>query len=360
MRRALVLAELGRGWVGPNPMVGAVVVRDGSIVGEGYHPEVGKPHAEVFALDQAGDRASGATLYVTLEPCNHFGRTPPCSQRVIASGVRRVVAATLDANPRTADQAEAVFAEAGIAFEAGLLGAEARELNAAFFKYIATGTPFVVCKMAMSLDGKIATSAGRSQWISGPDARDRVQRWRATYAAVMVGAGTVLADDPSLTCRIEGAHTPWRVVVDPRARTSPSARWIGSDGKAIVAVGPGADDRAVALLAGAGAEVLWCPQTAGGDLDLGFLMAALGRREIPSVLLEGGGGLNARAIRQGVVDRLRFFVAPLLIGGKSAPTPMDGPDIAQLADGVKLKLLGATPVGPDLLIEAEIPKGPAF
>ncbi len=358
MRMALDLAWQGRGWVGPNPMVGAVVVRDGEIVGRGYHLEVGKPHAEVLALEDAGERARGATLYVTLEPCNHFGRTPPCTTRVIEAGIARVVYASRDANPRTAGQARPVLEAAGLAVEEGLLADAAAELNAPFFKYISTGQPFVVCKIAMSLDGKIATATGHSRWISGPEARDLVQQWRATYGAVMVGAGTIVADDPQLTCRLAGAHSPWRIVVDPQARTSPAARWIGDDGRAIVAVSESAPPARVASLQASGATALVCPEFSDGGartLDLRALLADLARREIPSVLIEGGGGLNATVIRQGIVDRLRFFVSPMLVGGRSAPTPMDGLDIQDLSEAIGARFLRVERVGRDLLIEADVP-----
>ncbi len=357
MRLALDLARQGRGWVGPNPMVGAVVVRDGAIVGRGFHPEVGKPHAEVIALEDAGERARGATLYVTLEPCNHVGRTPPCTQRVIEAGISRVVYANPDVNSKTAGQARPVLEAAGLVVEEGLLAEDAVELNAPFFKYITTGSPFVVCKIAMSLDGKIATATGHSRWISGPEARDLVQEWRATYAAVMVGAGTILADDPQLTCRLEGAHSPWRIVVDPQARTSPTARWIGDDGRAILAVSRNAPPERVAALQASGASIFACPQFFDGGahtLDLRALMAELARREIPSVLLEGGGGLNATAIRQGIVDRLRFFVAPMLVGGRDSPTPMDGLDIGLLSDAIGARFRHVETVGRDLLIEADL------
>ncbi|MBU6430305.1 MAG: dihydrofolate reductase family protein, partial [Cyanobacteria bacterium REEB65] len=235
-----------------------------------------------------------------------------------------------------------------------------------FFKYILTGLPLVVCKMAMTLDGKIATRAGQSQWISGPAARERVQEWRATYGCVMVGAGTVLADDPSLTCRVTGARQPWRVVVDPAAGTPATARWIGDDGLALLAIGEDVPDHCLEDFRARQVEILRCPlarpasfglATSEGKterLDLRFVVAELARRQIPSVLLEGGGGLNAAALDQGIVDRLRFFVSPLLVGGKAALTPLEGAGVADLAEAIRAEFVHIEPVGHDLLIEAAI------
>ncbi len=401
MRRALALAERGRGWVDPNPMVGAIVVRDGAIVGEGHHQKVGGPHAEVVALGAAGAAAEGATLYVTLEPCNHHGRTPPCTDAVIRAGIRKVVLACWDENPLTAGQSRTAFEGAGIEVVAGVEEIAARALNAPFFKYVRTGMPFVLCKVAMSLDGKIATAAGKSQWISGPEARAMVQEWRGTYSGVMVGIGTVLADDPSLRCRLEGAHPPARIVVDPLGDTPAAARFLGDPGRAIVAVGPEAPPQATARLRAAGAAVVTCPTKRSADgtpgeflrtsvvavggvrtesdgrtgaestdgaskscigrhgasiegIDLTFLMGKLSQMGVSSVMVEGGGGLCAALVRQGLVDRVAFFVAPLLIGGRGAPTPMDGSDVAELSEAIALCELRARPVGADFLLEGEI------
>ena len=404
MRSALALAEQGRGWVNPNPMVGAVVVRDGEVVGKGFHAKVGGPHAEVVALEAAGELARGATIYVTLEPCNHHGRTPPCTQALIRAGVAKVVFACWDQNPLTARQSREVLEQAGIEVVAGIEEAAALEINAPFFKWARTSMPYVLCKMAMTLDGKIATSAGKSQWISGPEARAVVQEWRATYAGIMVGVGTVLADDPSLTCRLEGAHQPARIVVDPLAATPPASRLFSAAGLTIIAVGPDAPSEAVERLKESGAEIVVCPkkpsadrapgefirtltESAGGlrvasyaqtgagfergasgsdigkevphieGIDLTVLMGSISRFDISSVLLEGGGGLNSAMIRQGFVDRVAFFVAPLLLGGRDSRTPMEGTNFTELIDAIHVHNLRSRPVGADILIEAELEVG---
>lgn len=353
MRRALALAVLGRGWVNPNPMVGAVVVRAGEVVGEGYTQPIGGAHAEVVALDAAGDRARGGTLYVTLEPCNHQGRTPPCTLRVIAAGVRRVVVGCADQNPLTAGQARAVLEAAGITVEFGVEESACQALNEPFFKYIRTGWPHVICKMAQSLDGKIATPGSRNQTISGPEAHELVQEWRATVSAVMVGIGTVLADDPRLSCRLPGSHQPSRVIVDPLARTPSNALCLEPPAPTYIAVGLKAAAPEIARLEAVGALILHCAPR-GQDLDLEDLMGQLARKELSSLLLEGGGGLNARAFRQGIVDRVAFFIAPLLIGGRSTTTAMEGPDLGGPLEGIRLGPIACRTVGADLLVEAQV------
>lgn len=352
MRRALELARQGRGWVNPNPLVGAVIVQDGEVVGEGYHPKVGEPHAEVFALSQAGERARGATAYVTLEPCNHQGRTGPCTRALLDAGVARVVFAVEDPNPLTASQAASVLTQGGVAVSWGVLADEARRLNEPFFKYIRTRRPFVVMKMAMSMDGKIATETGESKWISGEVSRAYVQELRATLSAVMVGIRTVLADDPSLNARVEGARQPVRVIVDPMAETPLSARLFTVDAPLVLAVRQDAPRKRREALAAKGAQVLPLPVLPNEHVDLDALMVELGKREISGVLLEGGGGLNASAIAQGVVDKLVYFVAPKLIGGSESPTPLEGASIAKMAEARALYDLRSYPSGQDVRLEA--------
>lgn len=351
MTRALELARNGAGWVNPNPMVGAVLVRDGMRVGEGFHPRVGEGHAEVMALRMAGERAIGATAYVTLEPCNHHGRTGPCTQALISAGVKRVVYACNDPNPLTASQARQVLEEAGIEVVSGVLEQEARRLNSLFFKYIRTRRPYVIMKMAMSLDGKIATPIGESKWISGPTSRQFVQELRATVSVVMVGIHTVLQDDPRLDARVEGAHQPVRVIVDPRAETPPTARLFTIPSPLILAVGPEAPAERRAALEEVGATLIEVPCLPSGYLDLGQLMDELGRRELSGVLLEGGGSLNASALEQGVVDQIVFFIAPKLIGGAASPTPVEGKGWA-LPEAPVLYDMRAYPSGEDVRIEA--------
>lgn len=352
MQRALDLARRGRGWVNPNPLVGAVVVRDGEIVGEGFHPRIGEPHAEVFALREAGEKARGATIYVTLEPCNHWGRTPPCTQAIIDAGIRHVVAATWDANPLTAEQSRRTLEAAGVTLSVGLLEADARRLNEPFFHFMRTRRPFVVMKTAMTMDGKIATPSGHSQWISGEVSREHVHELRATYAGVMVGIGTVLADDPSLTCRLPDAHAPARIVVDPRAETPPDAKLFTDPSPVILAIAPQADPERRRALEARGAQLLEVPLADNGrHLDLTTLMTLLGEHGIDSILLEGGGGLNASALRAGIVTKVVTFIAPKLLAGDGIP-PTHGPAFATMDQALPLRDLSCHPSGADLRLEA--------
>ena len=354
MRRALRLAARGRGTTSPNPMVGAVVVKRGRVVGEGYHREAGGPHAEVYALRQAGAGAAGATVYIALEPCCHHGRTPPCTEALAAAGVSRVVAACLDPDPRVNGKGLRWLSRRGIHTEVGVLGAEARKLNEAYFKRVTIGLPFVSLKTAMSLDGKTATAAGESKWITGEKARAFGHRLRGNHDAVMVGIGTVLADDPELTVRLAGGRTPLRVVIDSRARTPAGARLIGADEKPPLIVT--AREAPVARrrrLAEAGATV-WVARSRAGRIDLRSLLRRLAGHGVQSILLEGGGTLAAGALADGLVDRVYFFVAPKLIGGERAPTPVDGPGVGRLASAAKLGALRTRRIGEDLLITGEV------
>ena len=303
MRRALALAARGWGRTSPNPMVGAVLVKGRAVVGEGYHRQLGGPHAEVWALREARARAKGATLYVTLEPCCHQGRTPPCTEALIAAGLRRVVAACLDPNPHVDGRGVRRLRQAGIAVQVGLLAQEARRLNAAYFKHTTTGLPLLSLKTAMSLDGKIATAAGESKWITGQPARAAAHRLRAGHDAVMVGVNTILADDPQLTVRSAQGRTPLRVVVDSRARTPPTARLLTADKTPpVIAVTRQAPAARRRRLEEAGAEV-WLLPSKGGRVDLKALIRRLGKAGIQSLLVEGGGTLAASALEEGLVER---------------------------------------------------------
>lgn len=352
MARALELAALARGKTSPNPMVGAVVVSGGEIVGEGYHQKAGTPHAEVHALNQAGSRARGGDLYVTLEPCCHFGKTPPCTDAIIEAGIARVFAAVQDPNPLVAGKGVQKLKEAGIKVEVGLLEEEARQLNQAFFKYVQTGRPFVTLKAAMSLDGKIATVSGQSQWITGEEARNRVQWLRLEHDAIMTGIGTVLADDPWLTLRLPGEDKkPLRVVVDSNLRIPVEARLVATASQVptLVVAAENADQKKAEVLRSAGVEV-WELPGEEHRVSLKDLMVRLGERGIVSLLLEGGAELNSGALAEGVVDRLVFFVAPKLIGGRLAPGPVGGRGIAELAQAIQLRDLSCQMVGQDLMI----------
>lgn len=355
MRRALELAGRGAGRTSPNPMVGAVVVKDDRVVGEGYHQRAGTPHAEVHALKAAGDEARGATMYVTLEPCCHHGRTGPCTEAVIAAGIKRVVAAMTDPNPKVAGQGLARLRTAGLEVEEGLLAAEAARLNESFIKWVCTGMPFGILKTGMTLDGKIATRTGNSKWITGPAARLRVHRLRDTSDAILVGIRTVLADDPELTTRLpEGGRNPVRVIVDSRARTPLTAK-VASDGQAptLIAVTADAPPENIAALAAKGAQILVLPRGETG-VELRALFKALGERKLTSVLIEGGATVNAAALAANLVDKIEFFVAPKILGGATAPGPVGGQGPATLDEAVLLEDAAAEAVGEDILISAYV------
>lgn len=351
MQRALVLAR--RGNTSPNPMVGAVVVKDGRIVGEGYHRKAGEPHAEIIALNNAGGLASGADLYVTLEPCCHFGRTPPCSKAVIEAGIKSVTVAMIDPNPKVAGKGLAELEAAGIETNVGMLEAQARKLNEVFIKFITTRQPFVTLKLAMTLDGKIATHTGDSKWISSDESRRMVHRLRERMDAVLVGVGTVLADDPELTARNGSRRSyPARIVVDSHARTPTDARLLSQpNGETIIAVRAGASEANLGKLKQAGVRIIEVGG-ANGQVDLPALMQELGRMKKTSVLIEGGGRIAASALSSGIVDKIMVFVAPKIIGGECARTPVEGLGAASMADALRLENMSIKKVGCDLLIEA--------
>lgn len=353
MERALKLAALGRGKTSPNPMVGAVVVLNGRVVGEGYHQKAGTPHAEVHALRQAGDKAKGAVLYVTLEPCCHYGRTPPCTEAIIRSGVRRVVVAVEDPNPLVSGKGIQALREAGIEVEVGVLEAEARRLNEAFFKYMLEKRPFVTIKAAMSLDGKIATATGDSKWITGTEAREFVQRLRAESDAIMVGIGTVLADDPLLTVRLAGEEKkPLRVIVDSNLRIPVESQIVSTahDVPTVVATVEGkCDVKKKKVLEDAGVEVWQLPGD-NGRVRLRSLLEELAKKEVLSVLLEGGATLNAAALAAGVVDKLVFFYAPKIIGGSDAPGPFGGKGVDEIKRAIMVEELRWEKIGEDLMV----------
>ena len=355
MRRALRLAARAHEATAPNPMVGAVLVRDDQVVGEGYHRVAGGPHAEVLALRAAGASTQGATCYVTLEPCCHFGRTPPCTRALIEAGVSRVVAAMADPFPRVSGGGVAELKRAGLSVEVGLLEPEARRLNAAYLKYVTQGLPYVTLKMAMTLDGKIASVTGDSQWITGERARKAVHRWRSRSRAVMVGIGTALADDPQLTARLPGARNPTRVVVDARAEL-PLNSHIGRTLQAvptIVAASVAAPAIRREALAAAGAHVLALPERSGRT-DLRALMSELARLELATVLVEGGAELAAALLDEDLVDRLIFFIAPKLLGGRAAPGPLGGEGLPLMGEARPVHDLTIRRYGPDIALTAYV------
>lgn len=353
MQRALRLAECGRGRTSPNPMVGAVLVQRGRIVGEGFHPRAGAPHAEAFALERAGPAARGATLYVNLEPCCHFGRTPPCTRALIAAGVAEVHMAMLDPNPLVAGRGRAELAAAGIRTVVGEHRAEAETLNECFVHWITTGRPFVIAKFGMSLDGKIATRRGEARWITGPEARQQVHQLRDEVDAILVGVDTVIADDPQLTTRLEkdDVHHPLRVILDSRGRLPFQARVLDPTlpGRTLVATTEAmpADQRRA--LRARRAEVLVLPAHAG-RVSLPHLLAALGQRQITSLLVEGGGTVLGSFFSEGLVNKVWAFIAPLIIGGRAAPTPVGGMGVERLAEALRLERVQWRQLGADLLI----------
>ncbi len=356
MARALALAERGRGLCSPNPMVGALVVSEGRVVGEGFHARAGWAHAEVEALRDAGEQARGATLYVTLEPCNHQGRTPPCVEAIVRAGIRRVVAAMVDPNLRVRGRGAATLREAGVAVQLGCLEEEARTCNRTFIVAMERLRPHVTLKCAMTLDGKIAAFDRGARWITGEQARAEAHRMRSESDAVIVGIGTALADDPALNVRLATPwpREPWRVVVDSRARLPLSARLIdaGTPSRAVVAVADEAPADSVAQLVARGVTVLTC-KSHDGRVDLADLCARLFAWDVTGALLEGGSALNWAFIEAGLVDRVAMFVAPLLIGGEQAPTAVGGRGV-RLPEALRLQELSARPVGADWLLEGNV------
>ena len=353
MGRALDLARSVLGTTSPNPAVGAVVVKDGIVVGEGATQPPGQPHAEKVALAQAGEKAKGATLYVTFEPCCHYGRTPPCTKAIIAAGIAEVHIATIDPNPLVAGKGRAGVERAGIRTYLGEREQEARELNEAFIKWITTGMPFVIAKFAMSLDGKAAASSGDSRWITGEEARWRVHEVRRVVDAIMVGSNTVRQDDPQLTARDSDGKPfpkqPLRVIVDIRGTVSPVARMFKEPGRTLVAVAGPLDEGRMAALKKARAEVAVLPER-DGLVDMKTLMEHLGGQQITSVLVEGGGEVLASMLEQGLVDKVMAFIAPVIIGGKSAPTPVGGKGVERVAEALRLSKIKVERFGEDVMI----------
>lgn len=353
MRLALELAQRGQGWTAPNPMVGAVIVKEGRIIGQGWHARCGALHAERHALQNCTESPQGAVLYVTLEPCCHHGRQPPCTEAILASGIARVVVGSGDPNPLVAGKGLELLRKNGVTVETGVLEAECQALNQVFFHFIRTGRPYVVMKYAMTLDGKIATRTGASQWITGEAARRRVHQDRHRCTAILAGVGTVLADDPLLTCRMEGGRNPVRVICDTHLRTPLESQIVRTAGEVptILACCAPPPDRAQALRA-AGCQVWELPERSG-HVDLRALMDRLGQEQLDSVLLEGGAQLNWAALEAGIVQKVQAYVAPKLFGG-TAPTPVGGMGVDLPDQGIVLKHWSVTPLGEDLLLESEV------
>ncbi len=356
MARALQLAHRAAGRTSPNPLVGAVIVKGRRVVGEGYHRRAGAPHAEVEAIRQAGSRARGGTLYVTLEPCNHMGRTPPCCDAILAAGISRVVVADKDPNPITHGRGLARLRGAGIRVLTGILGREAQRLNEPFRKTMVSGMPLVIAKIGQSLDGKIATTTGESRWITSPAARRLAHQYRSRVDAILVGVNTVLRDDPLLTARGARCRSgrPVKVIIDSRLRTPATARCLSARSPAptLVATTVRSDAKRKAL-ARRGAHVLTLPARAG-RVPLRRLCRELVRRDVQSILIEGGGEVLASAFAERIVDRIVFFIAPLLIGGRATPSSLGGTGVRRLSRAIRLRNVAYRRVGPDLCVEARV------
>jgi diaminohydroxyphosphoribosylaminopyrimidine deaminase/5-amino-6-(5-phosphoribosylamino)uracil reductase len=359
MEQALSLARLALGQASPNPAVGAVVVKKGVVVGQGYTQPPGSHHAEVLALKQAGKEARGGVMYVTLEPCCHYGRTPPCSRAITAAGIGEVHMAMLDPNPLISGRGKGELEKEGIKTHLGEHEEQAREINEAYTKFITTGIPFVTAKFAISLDGKIATRKGDSRWISGSEARKYVHNLRYTTDAIMAGVNTVLADDPHLTTRCCGGRggtarkQPLRVVVDGEGRTPLTAQVFKQPGKTLLALGRKATPDEGAAFARAGAEIVELPATKG-LVDLEKLMAALGERQVTSVLVEGGGILFGSLFDRGLVDKVIAFIAPIIIGGAEARTAVAGSGVDKVADSFRLERVRVERFGDDLAVSGYV------
>ena len=354
MQLALSLAEKGFGHVNPNPMVGAVLVKDGSVIGQGWHETYGGLHAERNALAHCSVSPKDAVLYVTLEPCCHWGKTPPCTDAILESGIRRVVIGSFDPNPLVAGKGVRILQEHGVQVTQGVLKEDCDRLNRVFFHYIRHKTPYVTMKYAMTMDGKIATCTGKSRWITGEAARRHVHQSRHGNMGIMIGLGTLLADDPMLNCRIEGGRDPIRIICDSRLRTPTDSRIIRTASEIPVILATCCTDQAkIRLYQDLGCQVVTVPQK-DGRVDLGELMKQLGTRGIDSILLEGGAALNAAALKSGIVHRLQAYIAPKLFGGVKASSPVGDPGVEIPDEAYRLTSPQVLNLGEDILLESEV------
>lgn len=357
MRRAMELAERGAGFTNPNPMVGAVIVKAGKVIGEGWHERYGEWHAERNAFKNCQEDPTGATMYVTLEPCCHHGKTPPCTDAIIEQGIQRVFVGMKDPNPLVAGKGIALLEKAGIEVICGLEEEILREQNSVFLKYILTKRPWVAMKTAMTLDGKIATYSGDSKWVTGGEARLYVHELRHRLMAVMVGIGTVVVDDPLLNCRLEGrdVRQPIRIVVDSNARLALDSQLVKTAGeyRTIVAHTRFAEEEKLKALEAVGVEALPCGEKEG-LVDVNDLLGQLGQMGIDSILLEGGGSLNYTFLSGGFVDEVYAFIAPKIVGGMKAKTPVEGIGIERMENAIGLETVDVEKVGQDILIKLKM------
>lgn len=360
MKRAIELAKQGAGWTAPNPLVGAVVVKNGRVIGEGYHRKYGELHAERNALAACTEDPAGATLYVTLEPCCHYGKTPPCTEIIIEKKIAKVVIGSRDPNPKVAGKGARILREHGIEVVEDYMREACDALNPVFFHYITTKTPYVVLKFAMTLDGKIATRTGASKWITGEAARNHVHQLRGRYAGILAGIGTVLADDPMLNCRIDGAHQPLRIILDSHLRIPMGSRLVRSakEYPLLIVCNESTRDREegasrIQKLEEAGAKVWTLPEK-NGHPDLNALMQRLGEEKIDSVLIEGGGTVNEAALKAHIVHHVYAYIAPKIFGGEDAKTPVEGSGIRLPQECAKLRLAKITVLLNDMLLEYDV------
>lgn len=360
MKRAIELAKQGAGWTAPNPLVGAVVVKNGRVIGEGYHRKYGELHAERNALAACTEDPAGATLYVTLEPCCHYGKTPPCTEIIIEKKIAKVVIGSRDPNPKVAGKGARILREHGIEVVEDYMREACDALNPVFFHYITTKTPYVVLKFAMTLDGKIATRTGASKWITGEAARNHVHQLRGRYAGILAGIGTVLADDPMLNCRIDGAHQPLRIILDSQLRIPMGSRLVRSakEYPLLIVCNESTRDREegtsrIQKLEEAGAKVWTLPEK-NGHPDLNVLMQRLGEEKIDSVLIEGGGTVNEAALKAHIVHHVYAYIAPKIFGGEDAKTPVEGSGIRLPQECANLRLAKITVLLNDMLLEYDV------
>ena len=354
MKQALSLAKKGCGWVSPNPMVGAVIVKNNRIIGSGFHQKYGGPHAERNALAACGESPAGATMYVTLEPCCHHGKTGPCTQAIIQSRIRRVVIGSKDPNPLVCGKGIELLRQAGILVTTDVLQEECDRLNTIFFHFIRTKTPYITMKYAMTADGKIATAAGDSKWITGDKARLHVHQTRHQYSGIMAGVGTVLLDDPLLTCRLPASKNPLRIICDTHLRTPLKSRLVSTAGEIPTLLATCCTDTGkIQPYLDTGCEVLTIP-SCDGHVDLKVLIRHLGARGIDSVLLEGGMTLNWSALKAGIVKSIQTYIAPKIVGGAKAKSPIGGEGIQTLSQAWTLTPASIQHFGDDLLLESEV------
>ena len=354
MKMALELAQKGMGFTAPNPMVGAVIVKNGRIIGQGYHRKYGELHAEREALAACTEEPKGASIYVTLEPCCHYGKQPPCVNAILEAGIRRVIIGSSDPNPLVAGKGIRILKDHGIEVTENILKEECDKLNEAFFYYIQNKKPYVVMKYAMTMDGKIAAYTGESKWVTGEAARIHVQEQRLKYTGIMVGVGTVLADDPMLTCRLENSRNPVRIICDSHLRTPLTSKIVRTaETIPTILASSSKDQQKIKNYEELGCQVLYVPEK-NGHIDLNRLMELLGAAKIDSILLEGGGSLNWSALESGIVQKVQTYIAPKLFGGEEAKTPVEGKGFPDPASAVLLKNSEIIRIGDDFLIESEV------